>query len=722
MVSAAGMPCAVGVTGQGPFLSRLHPPRPLVLTQLPAGTELERQVPISRGILRASFGDGARLLVVYPDRPTRVLSGGFYAACDPEVSFDATHVLFAGKRTPADHWNIYEASVDGSEVRQITKDLGDCRGPGYQSSLYSLKPVGVPNEPEYHLTFVAGAGTISEAGGCEATCLYSCKLDGSALRRLTFNLSGVMDPLLMGDGRLLFAAWQRPRLDHGLLGRVGLFGVNLDGGDYALYASFAGKRIKHMPCATAGGLVVFVEADEVPWDGAGCLSCVTIRRPLHSYRRITGEADGLFHSPSPLEDGSILVSRRPADGSGTHGVWRFDPLDKKAELIFDDPRYHEIQAKVIRPRREPDGRSTAVSEEQHQSQLSGKFYCLSVYTSDLEQPWMGLGSVERLRVLEGVPLEIGKKDAYLPAAQRRDRSSAAAAGFSSSKFERSGLGWPGSSVSEPPETRRSGGSSTNASRWCPSTPATRSPNLEPLGVARLSGSTVHGIPPLVQRRILGDIRLEKDGSFNIEVPANTPVELQVLDAEGMALRSCGWIWVKDYARQGCIGCHEDGELTPDNVFADALERPSISLCLPPGQRRTVDFRRDVMPIIRHKCVLCHGPGEAPPRLDGGSALLSHGDGKAWFNQAYESLLAVERPEDAASYRGRYVQPGKARASRLIWHIFGKNTSRPWDGAAAGEPVKLIPPQNAPPLSDDEKRTLVEWIDLGAMWDGIPGAE
>ena len=24
------------------------------------------------------------------------------------------------------------------------------------------------------------------------------------------------------------------------------------------------------------------------------------------------------------------------------------------------------------------------------------------------------------------------------------------------------------------------------------------------------------------------------------------------------------------------------------------------------------------------------------------------------------------------------------------------------------------------LSDDQKRTLVEWIDLGALWDGVPG--
>jgi tRNA modification GTPase len=41
------------------------------------------------------------------------------------------------------------------------------------------------------------------------------------------------------------------------------------------------------------------------------------------------------------------------------------------------------------------------------------------------------------------------------------------------------LGWPGSSGSEPPERRQSGGSPTNASRRCPSTPATHPPDLEP---------------------------------------------------------------------------------------------------------------------------------------------------------------------------------------------------------------------------------------------------
>jgi hypothetical protein len=69
-----------------------------------------------------------------------------------------------------------------------------------------------------------------------------------------------------------------------------------------------------------------------------------------------------------------------------------------------------------------------------------------------------------------------------------------------------------------------------------------------------------------------------------------------------------------------------------------------------------------------------------------------------------------------------VHPGRARTSPLIWHVFGRNTSRGWDGAAAAGPVKRIPAENSIPLSNGEKRTLVEWIDMGAMWGGIPGAE
>ena len=567
--------------------------------------------------------------------------------------------------------------------------------------------------------------------------LYSCKLDGSAVRRLTFNVSSDMDPHMMSDGRLVYAGWQRRTLDRGPRGRVALFGVNIDGTDCALFAADQTKRIRRMPCATTNGLVVFVEADEVRWDGAGSLACVQVRRPLHSYRQITAESDGLFHSPSPLPDGRVLVSRRPPNGccgagfpacrlavagwkacptpssknlsvKCTHGVYRLDPLSGKAEPVFDDPNYHDIQAKSIAPRPVPDGRSSVVTEKAPH----GRLYCLNVYNSDLKQrAWMPRGTVKAVRVLEGIPVKAG--DAA---------------------------------------TRRGDENMTRGNeRESPCLPLAVSPPR------RVSP------PPLVQRRLLGQIPVEEDGSFNIEVPANTPIELQLLDADGMAIRSCGWIWAKNNEPRGCIGCHEDGELTPENWFVDALGRSSIPLCLPPERRRTVDFRRDVMPILNKKCASCHRRGEAKPRLDGGFELISHAGKKASFNRAYASLLGEGQTFGQPIRSGRlkslphkepgvgqafqpagYVRPGKARISPLVWRIFGRNTSRPWDGAVARETAgwhaqsgamgveavatpfensgRATPTCKIGGLTDDERQAFLEWIDMGALWDGIPGPD
>ena len=78
-------------------------------------------------------------------------------------------------------------------------------------------------------------------------------------------------------------------------------------------------------------------------------------------------------------------------------------------------------------------------------------------------------------------------------------------------------------------------------------------------------------PQLSARRILAEVPVKPDGSFHLTVPASTPIQLQLLDDRGLALRSCGWIWARNHQAQGCIGCHEDPELTPPNRVPDALE-------------------------------------------------------------------------------------------------------------------------------------------------------
>jgi len=620
------------VSAQSPACeSRVQIPldRAFIVTQLPpaskqqTGSTLEPLKSPAHWFLH--FGEGARLVKVYPDGSVEELSRGFHSACDPAVSFDASHILFAGKRQSDDYWNIYEMEVDGSNIRQITSGIGNCRSPGYQATLYTI----ISTEPWYQLTFTGMAEKGSEEYGAGMTTnLYSCKLDGSEVRRLTFNLSDNMDPFIMPDGRLLFASEHSSALNPDLSGGFSLFGINIDGADYALFHADEGKLIKCMPCTTTKGLVVYIEADKFRWDRAGSIGSTLLRRPLHSYRRITQKFEGMFHSPSPLPDGRIFVSRRSQSDRDTHGVYCFDPSNGRIEKVFDSPDYHDIQAKMIYSRSEPDGRSSVVTEKDPH----GKLYCLDVYISDLDKPeWMPRGTAKRLRVLEGCP-DIA----------------------------------------------------TDASRG--------------------------GNKLVIQRRILGEIDIEQDGSFNIEIPANTPIELQTLDADGMALRSCGWIWAKNHEPRGCIGCHEDGELTPENILVDAVIDPSVKLTLPAEQRRTVDFRRDIMPIISKKCVQCHGKADTDLHFADDSS------DDADEQISYKSLLTTA----SRSGSGKYIHPGRARTSPLIWHIFGRNTSRPWDDTFSQKKVYQMPPAEGQVLTRDERRTFIEWIDMGALWDGIPG--
>jgi hypothetical protein len=551
--------------------------------------------------LRASYGQGGRLVLLEKNGAARVLTPGFDSAADPAVSFDGKRILFAGKKSAADKWNIFEMNADGSGLRQVTHDAGNCRQPRYQPAVFYLNDA----HPAYQITFVSdAAGEFNEYGPIPATNLYSARLDGSGLRRLTYAVSSSYDPFQMQDGRILFSNWQRSHLAHGPRGRIDLFAVHLDGADFGPFSGTQGRRVKHMACTTLKGLVAFIESDNVPWDGAGSLATLTLRRNLHSYRAVTAPSDGLFAYPSPLPDGSVLVSRRPANGGGLHAIYRLDLETGRATLVYRRRGAHCIQAVALVSRPEPDGHSSVVEDDKNWSKL----YCLNVYASDLKREWMPMGTAVRLRVIEGVP-----------------RTALAAA---------------------PP--------------------------------------IAQGVFEMVPKRLLGDLALDPDGSFHLLVPPNTPIQLQVLDSDGMALRTSDWIWAKNREQRGCIGCHEDNELTPENVFAQALSHPAAQLTLPPERRRTVLYQRDVVPILSRHCsgAACHGGG-AQPRLPGPDVM-------------------------------KCIDPGRARTSRLVWAIFGRNTARPWDPSSALPAPKRMPPPGAPPLTGGERQTIIEWIDLGGQ--------
>jgi HEAT repeat protein len=62
---------------------------------------------------------------------------------------------------------------------------------------------------------------------------------------------------------------------------------------------------------------------------------------------------------------------------------------------------------------------------------------------------------------------------------------------------------------------------------------------------------------------LGTVPLASDGSFAVEVPADTPIAFQAVDAEGRSeLNEMSWIYVRPGEQRGCVGCHQRRQDTP----------------------------------------------------------------------------------------------------------------------------------------------------------------
>lgn len=392
-------------------------------------------------------GGQPRLVLVQRNGAARLLSRGFFAAADPDISWDAKRILFAGKRTPGEPWQIFEMTLATGAVRQLTRMSADCRQPVYQSQIFSLD---IP-DPWPQAAFVSGGA------------LYTVKLDGTLRQRITFTPWEESSPAMLPDGMMVFASKQGQRMQ--------LMAVNLDGTDYSLYVP--GERLRE-PAATEDGKLVFVE-------GSGTLASVDLARPLKTKRALTSPADGIFSSPWALPGGRLLVSWQP-DAKSPAGVYRFHPANKTKVPVYVKPGASATQARAVVPRQEPDGRGSVVIEDAGWSRL----YCLSIFTTDQPER-VRPGGDWRLRVFAGSPENPTK---------------------------------------------------------------------------------------------IGDLRIEDDGSFHLEVPPNTALKMELVNGAGQVVRASSWVYARPKENRGCIGCHEDPELTPENREAKAVIRKPVKLTAP----------------------------------------------------------------------------------------------------------------------------------------------
>lgn len=278
----------------------------------------------------------------------------------------------------------------------------------------------------------------------------------------------------------------------------------------------------------------------------------------------------------------------------------------------------------------------------------------------------------------------------------------------------------------------------------PLTPSEREPVPSAETRDGLEGATSASLGSHGPARVLAEIELAEDGTFQAEIPAGIPFRIQALNRERMAVGTMHNRWFdlhpgqvmpqgisgQNPAHYGarCAACHGGLDGDPDNVFIapDVMTTASLTLSryedqnprrpiAPPllgGERVEVDFLRDVQPILTASCASgCHEGAEPA-----GDLSLS-GEATTWFSDAYESLLA----EGEASGGGKawVNEPdGSASTSYLIELVTGREYEAP--GALARPGVPHPEELGAAPLTSDERLTLIRWIDLGATWVGTGG--
>lgn len=202
------------------------------------------------------------------------------------------------------------------------------------------------------------------------------------------------------------------------------------------------------------------------------------------------------------------------------------------------------------------------------------------------------------------------------------------------------------------------------------------------------------------KRILGTVPVEPDGSAYFTVPADTFVYFQLLDEKGMMVQSMrsGTI-VRPGERAGCVGCHEyrRGSIAVTDLPAAMRRAPSI---LEPwyGPVRDFGYLAEVQPVLDKHCVECHDYGQKA-----GEKLNLASDQGLIFNTSYFELRSkgYVRVVGAGPHQVQQPKSWGSHASRLARVLL--------EGHKDPEIDRRVK------LDQEELDRLITWIDINAPY-------
>ncbi len=337
---------------------------------------------VTAGDLTQRFPQGSRLARMTPGvqpSPVVPLTPEFFAAADPQVSFDGTRILFSAQQRKSADWQIWEMAVDGSAQRQVTHCPGDCLEPKYL--------------PRNRIVYTAIRGT----GARRSSTVDVCQMDGEGAHPITFGPGNFQVETVLRSGRILVSA-ESPLLAGGSPHRSRtLFTLRPDGSGLALLRDGpTANRNRTGAVELADGAILFLETKNSAGNSTGG-QLAWIQPGALRASVLTDPASG-FASAQELQAATLVVAKessaRPSNRN--FNLYAFDLASKlPGDLLYQNAKTSSVQAVPLAPHPLPEIYWSIL----HPTAQTGRILCLDSYISQDVASGRLAGRIARVRVL-----------------------------------------------------------------------------------------------------------------------------------------------------------------------------------------------------------------------------------------------------------------------------------------------------------------------------------
>ncbi len=608
----------------------------------------------------ASFRGGSALKTIHfgeDGRIQTILEVPAGIARDPELHFDGKRILFSMRKNIEDDYHIYEMDVDGGEVRQLTSG----------AELSDIDPMVAPTGD---ILFVS----TREPKLCQCNRhimgnLFKMNADGSGIHQLGRNTLFEGHPALMPDGRILYDRWEY--VDKQFGPAQGLWTVNPDGTNHAVYygnnAWSPGGIIdaRTIP-GTERFVANFTSCHDRPW---GALAVVDRRLGSDGVEPIVKSwpEDITKYLRIHTHYGDGMSRGHPAGAQ----IDNFVRLPIKYEDPYPLSETYFLCSRMIEAGNEKMG-----------------LYLLDLFGNELL-----LHEEEQTGCFDPMPVSPRKRPDVIP--ERRDFAEPNGLFYVADVYRGDGMEVVARGtvkwlrvVEAPPKLF------WTETLW----------NLDATQAPAMNWNCTNN------KRILGKVPVEEDGSAYFSVPADTFVFFQLLDENEMMVQTMrSGTMVQAGERTGCVGCHENRLTTiPNRTMPVALGKPPRTLEPWYGAPRDFNYLTEVQPVFDRHCVSCHDYGK-----EAGEKLILAGDIGLVFNTSYQELRSKSAlrwfPDKPGAPKLLVKAVDDGPAELVPAYAWGSHRSRLVDVIRKGhQDVKL---------DKESFDRIVTWIDMNAPYYG-----